>query len=153
MCSGRIALGYVAWVLLGFMTGLHWLVFIPGLCLNPYRSYGMFSLCAILSHMIAYWVANVAFWVFRQTMLPWYIPCSGGEDMSPACLFNEQETRYTAFYVIHLILLLFMLIKWIVDGLLLWYWIRRSDQKAAAQDGHHGIKLPQSEYGSDVQRK
>ena len=131
--SKRVMYPYLIWLAFGFFHGLHWLNFIPGI-INTNRHYGKFSKTAIWCHIVAYWFSVICFFIFRQTMQPWYIPCAGGESMSVHCLFSEQRPDYVAFYIIHLIFLAYIVIKWIVDGVLLYYWINVSDAIAKRRD-------------------
>ena len=78
----------------------------------------------LLSHMAFYFTCHALFWVFRQTMLPWYHQCkpdgsqpnpTTGPDMTVSCLFHEQTAAYQSFYVLHVVLLAFMIFHWFVD--------------------------------------
>jgi hypothetical protein len=92
---------------LGLITGFHWVYM---WCRWRKRLPG--AARSALGHAVFYWVVQVLFWIVRQSMLPWYIKCKGGESNSVPCLFKEQEGRYTAFYAIHILLLAFQLFHW-----------------------------------------
>ena len=108
----------------GFTHGLFLLAFYPNLFVARTKSnQNLVRKKSVCLWILAYIVNILIFFFFRQTMLPWYIDCSGGEVMSPSCLFKEQETRYAVFYVIHLVLLLLALGMWIYHGVKLGCWI------------------------------
>ena len=110
----------------GFVHGLYWFSFYPKFFLVPNRKTKKeVSVKRVFIWLLVYWANTGLFLFFRQTMLPWYIPCPGGEVMSPSCLFKHQETRYTFFYVMHLIFLLVGLGLWIYHGCAFAWWIRR----------------------------
>ena len=90
---------------LGLITAFHWIYL-------AWRWRGQPASRRALGHAVAIWVIQIMFWIFRQSMLPWYVDCKGGERMSVPCLFKEQESRYTLFYAFHIILLAFQLFHW-----------------------------------------
>ena len=103
---------------LGIVTAAHWL-HLWWRC----KAMGQHSNARLTQrHIIFYWFSQVAFWSFRQSMLPWYVPCSGGETMSVPCLYSEQPRKYAAFYTLHIVLLCFFLFHWIIDLALVTRW-------------------------------
>lgn len=66
-------------------------------------------------HAYWYWTSFVLFWVFRQSMLPWYIDCPNNISMDVSCLFTVQTGAYQFFYVMHIILLCFLIFHWMAD--------------------------------------
>eukprot|EP01006_Ploeotia_vitrea_P061997 TRINITY_DN79881_c0_g1_i1.p1 TRINITY_DN79881_c0_g1~~TRINITY_DN79881_c0_g1_i1.p1 ORF type:complete len:201 (-),score=1.91 TRINITY_DN79881_c0_g1_i1:284-886(-) len=142
---GVILVGlYVGCILFGFMTGFHWL----GLSLliwhgtrktsqfsvnddtsngtlidkDPPVQFDIRDCFTALGRAAMYWLCNVLFWIFRQVMQPWYINCGVTISMSQSCLFHVQPTKYAACYVIHILLLVFMLFNWVMDFICLPSW-------------------------------
>ena len=119
----RLAIGcgyYIGWIIIGFYTGFHWLVlafFVTKYC-NRLRYE-----CIIQA--IIYWLFAILFWIFRQSMLPWYINCKNGVSMSRNCLFNEQPTKYAAFYVIHIYLMVWVFVGWFFDLVFLYIFLKK----------------------------
>ena len=103
---------------LGLLTAAHWLYLLWRCKAMGQRS----SARLAKRHITFYWVSQVAFWCFRQSMLPWYVPCSGGEIMSVPCLYSEQSRKYAAFYTLHIVLLCFFLFHWLIDLVLITRW-------------------------------
>ena len=112
-CSATCCVAYSLCSCLGLITGFHWVYL--------WVHWGRKTRPAMqaLGHAVFYWLLQIVFWSFRQTMLPWYVDCEGGETMSVPCLFNEQTTAYMIHYVIHIVLLCLQLFHWIADFVLL----------------------------------
>ena len=111
---------YLGWVLFGFYTGFHWFIlahFISEFC-DTFRKQ------CILQGII-YWIFTSLFWIFRQTMLSWYIQCPNNISMSRDCLFNIQTTKYAIHYVIHIILLVWTFVFWFIDGIFLFIFLKK----------------------------
>ena len=106
-----IACGYyIGWIIIGFYTGFHWLVLAS--LVTKYCDRLRYE-CIIQA--IIYWLFAILFWIFRQSMLPWYINCENGVSMSRDCLFNTQPTKYAVFYVIHIYLMVWVFVAWFFD--------------------------------------
>ena len=99
-------------------------------------------------HTYFYWISFIAFWLFRQTMLPWYISCGGGVVMDVQCLFKVQTSAYAFFYVMHIILLCFLIFHWMADLVVMYsltlHATKRSEQQQQQQQQQ--VQLQQNSF-------
>ena len=105
---------WTGWALFGFFTGAHWAIGWRALPCERRKARRHFFL-----HAAFYWCCTILFWVFRMTMLPWYLPCPSGDAMNVTCLFRHQTKAYAAFYTIHIVLLVMPFVHWVIDAFIL----------------------------------
>eukprot|EP01061_Rhynchopus_euleeides_P038557 TRINITY_DN6611_c0_g1_i1.p2 TRINITY_DN6611_c0_g1~~TRINITY_DN6611_c0_g1_i1.p2 ORF type:complete len:199 (+),score=76.93 TRINITY_DN6611_c0_g1_i1:297-893(+) len=111
---------YIGWLLLGCFTGAHWALL--G-CAVPQGKH-------FYIHMACVWLAWGIFIAFRYPLPDWSDDCPDNSTMSRDCLFDHQETKYTAFYVIHIVILVFIFTAFIAEGTQLWRWVRQALQES-----------------------
>eukprot|EP01084_Bolivina_argentea_P318400 552160_1 len=117
---------YGLWIIIGFYTGFHWIV----LASLETNYWDRLRLECILQTII-YWLFAILFWVFRQTMLPWVVSCDNGKVMSRDCLFHEQSTKYTVFYVIHIYLMIWSFAAWFFDAIFVIIFLKQIHQNVS----------------------
>eukprot|EP01059_Diplonema_ambulator_P035321 TRINITY_DN8267_c0_g1_i1.p1 TRINITY_DN8267_c0_g1~~TRINITY_DN8267_c0_g1_i1.p1 ORF type:complete len:177 (+),score=55.36 TRINITY_DN8267_c0_g1_i1:138-668(+) len=102
---------FLGWLLFGWVFGWHW-----GLL----GWWGGGSRC--YAQMIRTWVLVGLFIGFRWPLPQWSHHCSDNSTMSRDCLFHDQDTRYTTFYLIHICILVFVFITYFVELIFLHAW-------------------------------
>ncbi len=103
-----LSTAFCLWAALGVLHGGHWW-YLGGAAGSMTRT----RTCR--AHTLFIVSCHVLFWIFRQTMLPWYIQCPEAPAMDVRCLFYTQTTAYAAFYVLHVVLLSAMIFHWLLD--------------------------------------
>eukprot|EP00754_Rhynchopus_humris_P038477 Rhum_TRINITY_DN21095_c0_g1::Rhum_TRINITY_DN21095_c0_g1_i1::g.173156::m.173156 len=113
---GPTVAAYVAWLVLGFITGGHWLVIAyhteKGKRWRP------------VMHFVAVVFMALLFIGFRWPLPSWSEHCKDGSTMSRDCLFHDQPAKYAVFYVTHIIILVFVFITYFIEGAQLWWWVQ-----------------------------
>ena len=121
---------YVAWAGFGWLFGWHWLVLMILISVGRTQEQCWTRQhCVAVKYFLLWWVALLVLGLGGgYSRSGTYTECKGGEDMSRACLFNEQCTDYVVIYVAHFVGLAWMAAVWVFDGVQIPFWVWQASQ-------------------------
>ena len=129
LLASEIVAAYAAFALFGFLFGFHWLV--VAACSWRRRRDWLTALLHFALYIVM--IAGVGVGGGRCRTPGNYINCTGGEDMSSSCLWEEQRQDYQVIYVLHYVALGWLGASWVLDLIQLPSWILQ---------GHANVALP-----------
>ena len=127
LLASKLVAAYAAFALFGFLFGFHWLV-VAACCWRRRRDW----LTALLHFALyIFMVASVGVGGGWCRSPGNYVNCTGGEDMSSSCLWEEQRQDYQVIYVLHYIALGWLGASWVLDLIQLPSWILQGHANVA----------------------